>query len=77
MSIRELDHVNVDTTVQEKAVTFPTDAKLYHKMRSVLVAAAQRRGITLRQICQVIGLALLWLDNRFFNPRSNKNSDLV
>jgi transposase, IS5 family len=25
--------VNVDTTVQEKAITFPTDAKLYHKMR--------------------------------------------
>ncbi len=27
---RHLDRVNVDTTVQEKAITFPTDAKLYH-----------------------------------------------
>lgn len=26
----ELRRVNVDTTVQEKAITFPTDAKLYH-----------------------------------------------
>src|SRR4030043_232974 len=28
-----LERVNVDTTVQEKAVAFPTDARLYHKMR--------------------------------------------
>ncbi|EKP12135.1 transposase PF05598 domain protein [Leptospira borgpetersenii str. Noumea 25] len=27
----EFRRVNVDTTVQEKAITFPTDAKLYHK----------------------------------------------
>lgn len=37
MSVRELDHVNVDTTVQEKAIAFPTDARLYHRMRDVLV----------------------------------------
>jgi len=29
---QSLEKVNVDTTVQEKAITFPTDAKLYHKM---------------------------------------------
>ena len=33
-----LDKVNGDTTVQEKAVTFPTDARLYYKMREKLVA---------------------------------------
>ena len=32
----ELTHVNVDTTVQEKAMAFPTDARLYHKARVVL-----------------------------------------
>ena len=35
----DLNHVNVDTTVQEKAIAFPTDARLYHKMREVLVRA--------------------------------------
>lgn len=25
-----LKHVNVDTTVHEKAIAFPTDARLYH-----------------------------------------------
>ncbi|EQA61035.1 transposase PF05598 domain protein [Leptospira alexanderi serovar Manhao 3 str. L 60] len=34
---QEFTRVNVDTTVQEKAITFPTDAKLYHKARHTLV----------------------------------------
>ena len=49
MNTREFDHVNVDTTVQEKAVAFPTDARLYHKMRVALVAAAKKREVELRQ----------------------------
>ncbi len=44
-----LNKVNVDTTVQEKAITFPTDARLYFKMRGLLVKAAIERGIILRQ----------------------------
>jgi IS5 family transposase len=35
-----LQRLNVDTTVQEKAVSFPTDSKLYHRMRLKLVAEA-------------------------------------
>ncbi len=45
----DLRRVNVDTTVQEKAIAFPTDARLYHKMRIVLVREAATRGIELRQ----------------------------
>jgi len=41
--------VNIDTTVQEKAIAFPTDARLYYKMREQLVRAAEARGIELRQ----------------------------
>lgn len=44
-----LNKVNVDTTVQEKAIAFPTDARLYYKMRDLLVKAAESRGIELRQ----------------------------
>jgi IS5 family transposase len=29
---RDLVQVNVDPTVQEKAIAFPTDARLYHKL---------------------------------------------
>jgi IS5 family transposase len=45
----DIEKVNIDTTVQEKNITFPTDAKLYFKMRDVLVNAAEKRGIKLRQ----------------------------
>jgi IS5 family transposase len=42
---KHADHVNVDTTIQEKSVAFPTDARLYHKARRALVRAAKERNI--------------------------------
>ena len=44
-----LNKVNVDTTVQEKSVTFPTDAKLCHRVRIKLVIEAKKKGLNLRQ----------------------------
>ena len=44
-----IERVNVDTTVQEKAVAFPTDSRLYHKMRDRLVRESEMAGIELRQ----------------------------
>jgi IS5 family transposase len=41
--------VNMDTTVQEKAVAFPSDAKLLNKARVKVVKLAKRCGIELRQ----------------------------
>jgi len=45
----QLKRVNVDTTVQEKEIRFPTDARLYDRARQRLVDAAKDRGIALRQ----------------------------
>lgn len=45
----DLARVNVDTTVQEKNIRFPTDARLYDRMRGRLVKAAGENGVTLRQ----------------------------
>lgn len=45
----ELQQVNVDTTVQEKNITHPTDSKLLYKAIVKLAAAAKDRGIALRQ----------------------------
>ena len=45
----QLRNVNVDTTVQEKDVRFPTDARLYDRARERLVKAAKDRKIKLRQ----------------------------
>lgn len=44
-----LKNVDVDTTVQEKAITFPTDTKLCHRMRIKLIAFVKKRKIELRQ----------------------------
>ena len=41
--------MNVDTRVQEKAIAFTTDARLYYKMRDLLVKAAESRGIDFRR----------------------------
>jgi IS5 family transposase len=45
----EVKRVNVDTTVQEKAIAFPTDARLYHKARQALVRVARCCNFKLRQ----------------------------
>jgi IS5 family transposase len=48
----ELKHVNVDTTVQEKNISYPTDSKLLHRGIEKLGQAAKKRGIKLRQSYQ-------------------------
>jgi len=49
VSKADLERVNVDTTVQEKNITYPTDSKLLYKAIQKLAGAAQSRGIALRQ----------------------------
>jgi IS5 family transposase/transposase len=44
----QLKRVNVDTTVQEKDIRFPTDARLYDRARERLVKEAKARAIKLR-----------------------------
>jgi IS5 family transposase len=44
-----LERISVDTTVQPKAITHPTDAKLYLKALGALVRQARRHGLELRQ----------------------------
>lgn len=49
IKISEFRKVNVDTTVQEKNIRFPTDARLYDRLREKLVKEASRNSIFLRQ----------------------------
>ena len=46
---RDLKRVTVDTTVQPKAITFPTDAKLVHAAIKGIVRLAKQHGVRLRQ----------------------------
>jgi IS5 family transposase len=46
---QDFKRVNVDTTVQPKAITFPTDAKLLHAAIKGLNRLARRHAVRLRQ----------------------------
>jgi IS5 family transposase len=70
----QLRRVNVDTTVQEAHVRFPTDARLYDRARRRLVTAARRGGITLRQSYTRVGKRLLLRVNRYAHARQMRRA---
>ncbi|MCL2000890.1 MAG: IS5 family transposase, partial [Planctomycetes bacterium] len=67
-----LENVNVDTTVQEKAVSFPTDAKLYWQMLGKLVKQAGKYNVDLRQSYRRVSKTALMQANRYFHARQTK-----
>lgn len=71
---QEFQQVNVDTTVQEKAIAFPTDARLYHKMRVALVRRAQSLGLVLRQSYRFQGKRMLAQQGRYAHARQMKRA---
>ena len=71
---RHMERVNVDTTVQEKAIAYPTDARLYHKARVLLVKAAKDRGIPLRQSYLRLGKRSLIMSGRYAHARQMKRA---
>ena len=66
--------VTVDTTVQEKAVAFPTDARLYHKARVALVRLCRRHRIELRQSYTRKGKQALFMNNRYSAARQSRRA---
>jgi transposase, IS5 family len=54
----EFERVIVDTTVQEKAIAYPTDSRLLEVARARLVQLAQRAGLTLKQTYEREGKSL-------------------
>ena len=55
----------MDTTVQPKAVAFPTDAKLMHRARERLARLARKTGVQLRQSYQRVGKHALIAHQRY------------
>ena len=66
---RDLKRITVDTTVQEKAIAFPTDSRLYNRARERLVRLAKTHGIALRQSYVRVGPRLLFQNNRYGHAR--------
>ncbi|MGH7225050.1 MAG: IS5 family transposase [Gemmataceae bacterium] len=76
MKPSDLSRVIIDTTVQPKAVMFPTDAKLMNRARQIMVRLAKRHGVVLRQSYTRVGKLALIKHQRYahahqFN-RANK-----
>ena len=65
LKAQELERITVDTTVQEKAIAFPTDARLYHKARRALVRVARQVGFGLRQSYARLSKKVLWQQSRY------------
>src|SRR5208337_2387383 len=65
----EIEKINADTTVQEKAVRFPTDTQLCHKAREELVKAAARYEVPLRQTYVRKSKQAVFLANRYMAAR--------
>ena len=61
--------VNVDTTVQDKAISFPTDARLLHKARIALVRLAGKSGVQLRQSYRRVGKTAFVRSQRYAHAR--------
>ena len=70
----ELKRINVDTTVQTKAIRFPTDARLYQRMRERLVKAARAEGLSIKQSYEHVGRRLLMQSSRYAHARQMKRA---
>src|SRR5579864_321297 len=71
----ELSRVIVDTTVQPKNVTFPTDAKLLNRAREKLVRLAQCHGVGLRQSYARVGKFALIQHQRYAHAKQFKRAN--
>ena len=69
-----LHKVNIDTTVQEQAIAFPTDARLYYKMREKLVTEAEKRCIELRQNYRRLGKKALVKQGRYSHAQQMRRA---
>ena len=69
---RDLKRVTVDTTVQEKAIAFATDSKLYNRARERLVRLAKAHAVPLRQSYVRVGPRLLFKNNRYGYARQTR-----
>ncbi len=74
IKITQLKRVNVDTTVQEKDIRFPTDARLYDRARERLVKEAKKQEIQLRQNYNRLSKRLLLKQSRYAHARQLKRA---
>jgi len=74
ISSKDCKEVIVDSTVQEKAITFPTDSKLYNKAREKLVELCKAEEVNLRQNYNKVSKHALFMRNMLSRCRKLKQA---
>ena len=72
--VKKAREVIVDTTVQEKNITFPTDAKLYKKVINRCNLIAEKCGIKLRQTYRFVMQRLQYAQRYSHLPKHSKKA---
>jgi len=74
VSARSLSRVIADTTVMEKNITFPTDAKLYYNGIKALVRIAKNNDLVLRQTYTFLSKTALRKSAQYVHARQMKRA---
>ena len=74
MKRKSFEKVIVDTTVQEKNITYPTDAKSQNNVRKKLVQLAKKAGIVLRQSYEKVSPRKVLEGARYVHARQMKRA---
>ena len=69
------DTAFIDSTVQEKNITYPTDAKLHKKIVKKVLGLVKKLGLPLRQSYTFV-LKQIYRDQRFRNHPKNRKKAL-
>lgn len=65
----------VDTTMQPRAVAFPTNAKLMHRAREKLARLAKKHGVVLRQSYERVGKHALIAHRRYAHAKHVRHAN--
>jgi IS5 family transposase len=69
---KDLTEITIDSTTQEKNITYPTDSKLYNKARKALVKLANEDNIILRQNYNLLAKKALFMRGLYQRQRKIK-----
>ena len=70
----QCQRINVDTTVQTKDVRFPTDARLYDRMREKIVKTAEDEDVALRQSYIRVGKQVLRRQQNYAHAKQGRRA---
>ncbi len=70
----DFERINVDTTVQTKAIRYPSDARLCDRVRERLVKVARKEGLKIKQSYTRVGKRLLMKQSRYAHTRQMRRA---